>query len=313
MFINFWQPALASHELPAGAERRVRMLGLHFRLRRGVDGAVSCLPDLGPHTPPAGYPVAERYGIVFAFLGDLPESERVPIMPIPEYQDAAWRANLMVFDGACNYQRSVENALDPAHTEFVHPTMGFGGEKSDYRVPDFVLERRDHGGFFMLDFLVAGEAGNRPPGAGDRGFSSRAGSGWHGPAQFYTYIEALPYVRMYQYMYELPVDEGHIRIFLVNTRSTMRETSSDAQVIRSCESVVRQDLAVLEKVRPLLTPDSGREFLVPADKALLAYRADLDDYRRRGWALDTERLARESGPVAIPGTGARVPPVPLLT
>jgi phenylpropionate dioxygenase-like ring-hydroxylating dioxygenase large terminal subunit len=29
------------------------------------------------------YPTVEKYGIVFAFLGDLPEAERPPMLEIP--------------------------------------------------------------------------------------------------------------------------------------------------------------------------------------------------------------------------------------
>src|SRR5688572_31205012 len=34
------------------------------------------------------YPVQEKYGLVFAFLGDAAEAERPPIMDIPEYGQA---------------------------------------------------------------------------------------------------------------------------------------------------------------------------------------------------------------------------------
>ncbi len=39
-------------------------------------------------------PVEERYGIVFAFLGELPETERPPIMPIPEHGRDEWRLDM---------------------------------------------------------------------------------------------------------------------------------------------------------------------------------------------------------------------------
>ena len=35
-----------------------------------------------------------------------------------------------------HYERSIENGLDPAHNEFVHPTHGFSGENTEYRVND---------------------------------------------------------------------------------------------------------------------------------------------------------------------------------
>ena len=53
--------------------------------RFGGDGKCTLVPLLGPDvSPPArakvdSYPVEERYGIVFALLGDLPEEERPPL------------------------------------------------------------------------------------------------------------------------------------------------------------------------------------------------------------------------------------------
>jgi phenylpropionate dioxygenase-like ring-hydroxylating dioxygenase large terminal subunit len=52
----------------------------------GGDGKCSKVPSLGEVTKiPArakvdAYPVQEKYGIVFAFLGDLPEAERPPAL-----------------------------------------------------------------------------------------------------------------------------------------------------------------------------------------------------------------------------------------
>ena len=38
------------------------------------------------------YPAQERYGMIWVFMGDLPESERYPIPPFPEFDDRAnWR------------------------------------------------------------------------------------------------------------------------------------------------------------------------------------------------------------------------------
>jgi len=34
-----------------------------------------------------------------------------------------------------DYKRSIENGIDGAHNEFVHPTHGFSGENDDYKSP----------------------------------------------------------------------------------------------------------------------------------------------------------------------------------
>ena len=83
------------------------------------------------------YPTVERYGLVFAFLGDLPEAQRPPIMPIPEYGPdgprEGWAATIQYFEWDIDYQRSIENGIDPAHNEYVHDTHGFSGEREESR------------------------------------------------------------------------------------------------------------------------------------------------------------------------------------
>jgi phenylpropionate dioxygenase-like ring-hydroxylating dioxygenase large terminal subunit len=105
------------------------------------------IPSLGEDQhPPARakvdtYPTEERYGILFAFLGDLPEAERPPIYDITEFDHPDWRANrLVVFEVDYYYERSVENGLDPAHNEFVHPKQGATGAANSLS-PSFTRKR----------------------------------------------------------------------------------------------------------------------------------------------------------------------------
>jgi phenylpropionate dioxygenase-like ring-hydroxylating dioxygenase large terminal subunit len=321
MFINFWYPALPSAELRTDPVR-VRMLGQEFVLARDLSGQVFCLSNVCAHRggslangrlrdgqlecpyhgwrfagsglctriPSLGidarvpvrarvdsYPVQERYGLVFAFLGDLPESERPTVMPIPEYDNPGWRCNLMIFDGRCNYERSVENALDTAHTSFVH---GFGKAREEREV-DF--EEHTWGSSFMTSF-------HDTPGL-SAGFAPRAGTGFHGASCFYTIIEGEPGRNTNQYMFELPIDEHHIRIFLVNSRNSRLDPSYDAVLIDSCTRVVRQDLAILESLAPTVPPrGTSREYLVLADKPVRRYREWLAAWERRGWRIDTDRI-----------------------
>ena len=58
--------------------------------------------------------------------------------------DPAWRANqVLTIDIDYNYERSIENGIDPAHNEFVHPTHGFTAfNRETYHVRDY--ETEDH-------------------------------------------------------------------------------------------------------------------------------------------------------------------------
>ena len=124
------------------------------------EGRCVNIPSLGPEgrhkVPPRGqvdaYPTEERYGLIFVFLGDLPKEERPPIMPIPEWGKDGWRANTMDYHWNANYERAVENGLDPAHNEFVHPSHGYSGERDAYKVNELRLEHHEHGFAFMHTF-----------------------------------------------------------------------------------------------------------------------------------------------------------------
>ena len=64
-----------------------------------ADGSCVAIPSIGYGTKPPSrakvdsYPTVEKYGIVFAFLGDLPENERPPMIEVPEWDQPGWRAN----------------------------------------------------------------------------------------------------------------------------------------------------------------------------------------------------------------------------
>ena len=61
------------------------------------------VPSIGfDARPPArtkvdSYPIQEKYGIVFAFLGDLPEAERPPLYEIDEYDQEGWTILRLAF------------------------------------------------------------------------------------------------------------------------------------------------------------------------------------------------------------------------
>ena len=114
----------------------------------GGDGQCQRIPSLGPlskiprRSRVDAYPVEERHGLVFVFLGDLPEAERPPIMPVPEFGQSGWAQVTMRYRWKANYVRLVENQADPSHVEYVHGEFGFAGKNQSYRVPSSTLSRQ---------------------------------------------------------------------------------------------------------------------------------------------------------------------------
>ena len=305
--------------------------------RFNTDGIVTRIPSLGinakipPRARVDSYPVEEKYGLVFAFLGDLPEAERPPIMPINEYGQDGWRATHISFDVDYNYERSIENGMDPAHNEYVHPTHGYSGEReTEYKVNELEpAQMNPWGAGFMHTF-------DAPPlrnwlfrRARKVHGKMQAGSGTYGPNHMWTWIHLSEKFWMHQYMFEAPIAENKTRIFLVNLRNIFISKYDwlnriyDKTVNKRNMVVASQDIVVVNRLRPVLTPNSrAKELLMPHDKAVLQYRDKLDDFEGRGWKIDLDRvnatLAKGDVVYAIPSPARRadkgwvLDPVPLV-
>jgi phenylpropionate dioxygenase-like ring-hydroxylating dioxygenase large terminal subunit len=297
------------------------------------DGQGHCrkIPSLGPDgRVPArarvdAYPTQERYGIVFAFLGDLPEAERPPIMEIPEYGDPAWHITRQERFAESDYRRQLENALDPAHNEFVHPTHGFSGARDDYRVPELKLETSQWGGGFMTTYFSPPLKDEKMQAASKRSENAviQAGTFYHGPSSLCTRIHPTAEVKIHQNVFKVPVDEHQVRSFLVQTRNFLLGDEHDQRFHERNDVVAGQDAEVLAELNPALTPETNRhEFLVPSDGAVVEYRDRLKTWESLGWRIDVAEVQRQSrrAAFAIPSPARRDRPagwildaVPLLS
>lgn len=239
------------------------------------------------------YPVQEKYGIVFAFLGDLPEEERPPMLEAVEYGAEGWAANIQTYNLQTSYQRSIENAIDPAHNEYVHPTHGFSGDREGYDVPKLELIEEEWGVGFMADYESSGSPDEKYAGLRDKK-TTRAGSGTFGPSQFWTKIHPSSTFFMHQYTYDLPIDENNTRVFLVNMRNAGLDDEMGARLRSRNLIVAQQDIDILDEVEPSQTPwNNTEELMVPADSCIIKYRTFIKDYEKRGWRIDVKKLREE--------------------
>jgi phenylpropionate dioxygenase-like ring-hydroxylating dioxygenase large terminal subunit len=267
------------------------------------DGSGACtnIPSQQKGKTPArakvdSYPVNERYGIVFAFLGDLPEDERVPLYEIPEIGREGWRASKpFVMDVNCYYERSVENGLDPWHNEFVHPSQGLP-------VPNpatVVFEEIPWGTKFMVRY---GELKDKPTDTDELRSNPdelSAGSWYYGPNSLITDIRFTATNAFIQYAFETPLSEDSTRIYLVNLRNVMLEPELDEKVIDINRRVALEDVAILENLWPVRTPDTNtKELLTEGDEMVVRYRTHLKEWDARGWRIDTRALKKSDGDVA---------------
>ncbi len=264
----------------------------------GTDGLCIKIPSLGKDAKiPArakidSYPTQEKYGLVFCFLGDLPEVERPPIIDITEWDNPAWRVTLMTTQWKVNALRGVENTLDPAHTEFVHPIMGFQGEREDYQVPQIELIEREWGTGTKTKFVTPGTAGSVKSEVRGGGFQTEAEAGHHGATTTYTWIQFSPVAWSRQYTFNTPVDAHHTKKFFLQARNFALDPSGDARMDVKSREVMEQDRVVMERVSPFFVPLSAtEEVIVPADRVIVRYREWQKLWEEKGWLIDSEAVA----------------------
>jgi phenylpropionate dioxygenase-like ring-hydroxylating dioxygenase large terminal subunit len=272
------------------------------------DGQCTLIPSQGADDkPPArakvdSYPVQEKYGILFAFLGDLPEAERPPMMDIPEYEEEAWRANILrVFEVDYYFERSVENGLDPAHNEFVHPKQGTPGMALDFKLNPIQIDPlTDYGSGFMMPFTQLDPDGGLMSEVNSQYDEVvRAGSGHVGPNGLVTWLHFSTENRFHQYFFEAPIDEQRTRIFFVNMRHFMMDPNLDQRIVDINMEIAQEDIDLLLNLNPVRTPETTtKELLVPSDKPLLRYRELLKEWEAKGWRIDIQKLAEQRGNVA---------------
>ncbi|UCI32244.1 aromatic ring-hydroxylating dioxygenase subunit alpha [Mesorhizobium sp. B4-1-4] len=73
------------------------------------------------------YPIAERYGLLWIWMGEAAKADPALIFEVDHWGDPAWgvnRGESMSLD--CNYLYMTDNLLDPSHVSWVHQSS-FGG------------------------------------------------------------------------------------------------------------------------------------------------------------------------------------------
>lgn len=277
-------------------------------------GQCERIPSLGPGQAPVtararvdSYPVQEKYGIVFAFLGDLPEQERPPIMELAEWNQPGWRCTTLTFALKANFARVVENALDPSHAEYVH-IVGNKGRDPGYHLPDYDTSESNWGAGMEVRFRTQAGGLFKYLRKGEN--ETVAGTTFHGPSQFVTRIRITDRMSSFQYAFDTPVDEFETRAFLVNARNFFTSPLLDGMVDRRSWVIINEDRAVIEKIEPAAPPPgTTADFSVKADAIQIVYRRYLQNWESRGWRIDSEAIHRThpaSRLHVIPSPGRRV-------
>jgi phenylpropionate dioxygenase-like ring-hydroxylating dioxygenase large terminal subunit len=265
------------------------------------DGKCQHIPSIPDTKPPArakvdSYPIQEKYGIVFAFLGDLPDEERPPLWEISEWGQEGWRAGKpAVREINCYYERSIENGLDPWHNEFVHPSQGLPKIQAD----SIKFTENEWGTYFTGDFGELKQKASSEEELQSDPNELHAGSLYHGPNTLITDIHFNATNAFIQYGFEAPIDRDRTRLYLVNMRNCMMDPEMDEKVATINARVADEDTVILEDLWPVRTPDTTtKELLTPGDEMVMRYRNHLKEWDAKGWRVDTKRMRETDGDVA---------------
>jgi phenylpropionate dioxygenase-like ring-hydroxylating dioxygenase large terminal subunit len=291
-------------------------------------GEVTFIPSRGAAGPIPqramidAYPTEERYGMIWVFLGDLPEAERYPIPPFPEYGQPGWRELTGEFTWKASAARVVENGIDMAHASFVHPVFGHPSTadknyiESEQReewwathtcvmhppqfkgiVRQFIRKERQptrvHPTYYLPGYSVRLQVDLRP--------------GWS------TIV----------FDANTPVDEFTTRTFAIQLRSFFRAPIFDRDSKRRLMEIFHQDAAIVENSQPNWLPETlENELSVQHDRFMSGWRATRRRHvEEKGWQIDSAALRPYEGfkTFAIPSPQRRerpdlkwvIDPVPL--
>ena len=262
------------------------------------------------------YPCVERYGFVWVFLGDAPEPGRPPLPdlagldPVPEPRREGYRAVSGTFEWQANYDRVLENAVDIAHTPFVH--AGSFGNPDEPEIADFDLERT-HRGDALVGVTATVDLNPPPPrGTWARVYRSdgerppvRTTTGFY-PPNVSMLIVRPPLGEIRLYTAAVPIDEHRTISKFWAFRNFLTGSWADRDSVKRTLKIFAEDRDSVEGQRPELLPfDLAAELHVKSDSIQLAYRRWRQDCLDRGLGLLTPSDAEAARRAAVIASPAR--------
>lgn len=262
--------------------------GLQFD-RSGQCVVVPTQDRIPPSAIVRSYPVLDRWGLVWIWMGDADRSDDSLIINIENYDNPDWKittGDALTF--ACNYQYITDNLLDPSHVAWVHRTS-FAAPGTD----NTPLEITETGNGLIVHRWMYG---NKPPpfyaplvqfeGNCDRlqyyeaqypctainkSVFFPAGKG--GPD---SQIDELTYV-MISYNFMTPIDANTTRYHWLQHRNTDSDNEEvTATIATDAHAAFLEDRGVLEAVHTGIANETTRHINLGLDAASLQFRRKLE-------------------------------------
>jgi len=263
------------------------------------DGQVQYVPSEGPEfkIPEKAridsYPTEERYGMIWVFLGDIPEEERFPIPDLVEYDHPDWRMLSDEFTWKAEAARVLENGIDIAHASFVHPVFGMAETAHENQIVK--MDKGEHWGYsenlqyppqFKENFLRKRIRKEKQPTVTKPYYNL---SGMLVRIQ----IDLNPKMSIIMFDANTPVDENTTRTFALQFRNFFKSSLFDKGSRKRLRKILAEDATIVEAAAPNCLPDSlANELSVKDDKFMSSFRAARRRcIEERGWKIDSDAAA----------------------
>jgi phenylpropionate dioxygenase-like ring-hydroxylating dioxygenase large terminal subunit len=231
------------------------------------------------------YPVEERYGLVWIWMGDVAAADPSKIFAVEHWGDPAWglnRGESMMLD--CNYLYMTDNLLDPSHVAWVHVSSFASAACEETPLETTIGQNGVTVWRWMLDsepapfyapyLKFSGNCDRKqhyevhyPCNAIIKAIFSPAGTGGEGlPLHPDTFL-------MDSYNFMTPVDETHTRYYWFQMRNFAPD---DAEVSKRFAASVRgafeEDRIVLQAVQKGMDNKSAPNIDLKIDAGPLRFR-----------------------------------------
>jgi len=270
-------------------------------------GRCTKMPALGEDARPPkrarvdAYPVEERYGYAWVFLGDMAPDER-PALPdfLPMYADDSWRIVRLRRDWSANWARVHENLLDASHLFLVHSF----GRHLPAKTTVWPADKTEWGGHIVQKYPATTAGTVRAETTVTLDFSI-IGLMHKNDQQMANGYDQIIWNCL------TPVDAYNTRNFGLHFRNARKSPEHDAETLKAIQWGLAEDAAVVEYLQPRLMPESpAGELWLRTDNMERLYRDQAMDFARRLGAIDVRRLedlARDRV-LVIPSPGRREDP-----
>ncbi len=216
------------------------------------------------------YPVQEKDGWVWLFLGDRDRAKNISLPELPQIQNDKMRSIEGEFRWQVNYERAMDNGLDFAHAPFVH--AGAFGNPDEPEVAPLEIEVQKMGASATV--LLAP---NPPKGlwkflAKKEPALVKTRTGFVLPNL--TFLEVnLPFGTLVIWTAHVPVGHQTTVSKWMNFRSFFTGKWADSDARKRTIKIFEQDQPIVEAQYPQQLPsESATEIFVAADLLQLKYR-----------------------------------------